>query len=231
MFKFLYLANRKADFSPGAFIPRWRQHGALAMSLPFWRRFYFYMQADVVRPIPLAGASSDYDGVSYMLAPDDSLFAHPSAEDTANVQILLEDETKTFRGPIPPMGLVVEENVVKSGARGGMTAFLFFNSVDQAQFVLDTFTSHKNSTRLILNRVREDLRSTPDLVLSYKAVAEISASSLDNLISLLSADPTWREAPLALITQESILWDQQDHGGRRDQTVPPARSAAISAAL
>jgi hypothetical protein len=209
MFKFLYLANRKPDFTTEAFISRWRQHGALAMSLPFWQRFFFYMQADVVRPIPIPGASNEYDGVSYMLAPDDSLFANPSAEDTANVQILLEDETKTFRGPIPPMGLVVEERISKQGPRGGVTAYLFFHALDKAQSVADAFAKRKEIRRLIMNRVRDDLKATQELALDYKAVAEISANSIEDLTSLLSADTaSWRKAPLALITRESILWDK-----------------------
>jgi hypothetical protein len=213
MFKFLYLANRKPDFTAEAFIARWRQHGALAMSLPFWRRFFYYMQADVVRPIPIAGASNEYDGVSYMLAPDDGLFANPSAEDTANVQILLEDELKTFRGPIPPMGLVLEENVAKPGARGGATAYLFFNALDQAQSVVDSFARHKDVRRLIMNRVRDDLKATKELALGYKGVAEISANSVKELTTLLASDtPSWRGVPLALVTQEAILWDQLPQG-------------------
>ena len=37
--KLMYLAKRKPDFpSQEAFRPRWRQHGALAMSLPSWTR-------------------------------------------------------------------------------------------------------------------------------------------------------------------------------------------------
>jgi hypothetical protein len=207
--KILYLANRKPDFTPETFIPRWRQHGALAMSLPFWRQFSYYMQADVVRPIPLPGASNEYDGVSYMLSIDDDLFANPSAEDTANVQILLEDELKTFRGPIPPMVLVVEEKVIKAGARGGATAYLFFNALDKAQTVADSFAKHKGLRRLIMNRVRDDVQATKELALSYKAVAEISADNVEQLTSLLSADTTsWRTAPLAVITRESILWDK-----------------------
>ena len=126
MFKFFYLANRKPDFTPETFVPRWRQHGQLAMSLPFWRRVLYYMQADVIRPVPISGASSDYDGVSYFLAGDDDLFTNPSEEDIENIQVLLEDELKVFRAPVSPMSLVLEERGVRSGARGGTTAYLCF---------------------------------------------------------------------------------------------------------
>ena len=90
MLKFMYLAKRKPTLSPEAFTARWRQHGALAMSLSFWRNMLLYVQADPIRPAPIPSASGDYDAVAITKAQDDSLFTNPSAESGA-------DATKNIR--------------------------------------------------------------------------------------------------------------------------------------
>jgi len=100
MLKFIYLAKRKPTLTPEAFIKRWRQHGALAMSLPFWHNMLLYVHADPIRPAPILGASLEYDAVAYTVARDDSLFTKPSPEAAANAQTMLDDEAETFAAPI-----------------------------------------------------------------------------------------------------------------------------------
>jgi hypothetical protein len=59
-----------------------------------------------------------------------------------------------------------------------------------------------------VNRVREDLKATEKLLLSFKSIVEISANSPEALTSILSAKPQWRKAAVTLITREDILWDK-----------------------
>jgi hypothetical protein len=178
--------------------------------LPFWSRFLFYTQADVVRPAPIAGLSNEYDGVSYNLAPDDGLFANPSPEDTASVKILSQDELETFRGPIPPMGLVVEEKIARRGPRGGASAYLFFDSLSDAQATSQALAGHGGIGRVIVNRVRDDLKASDrPLIPPFKGVVEAGAPGVDELSAILSSGKdVWRKARLALVTQENVLWNK-----------------------
>ena len=57
MLKLMYLAKRKPGFTTDQFVCRWRMHGATAMAQPLWRHALGYIQAEPIRPAPIAGAS------------------------------------------------------------------------------------------------------------------------------------------------------------------------------
>ncbi len=68
MQKLIYLAKRKPGFSFDEFVCRWRKHGAFAMGRPIWRHAIGYVQAEPIRPVPIPGASEEFDAVAcYMI--------------------------------------------------------------------------------------------------------------------------------------------------------------------
>jgi hypothetical protein len=210
MLKFMYVAKRKPTLTPEAFIKRWRQHATLAMSLPFWKNMLLYVHTDPIRPAPISGVSLDYDAVSYTVARDDSLFTNPSPDAAANAQTMLDDETETFAAPIPPCSLIVEEEVLKKGGPGGVTAFLFFNDLGSGEAVASAYAGSRKLSRVVLNRVRKDLKMSEKPMLAYKAAVEVSAADVETLTAAL--DPSdkgaWRKANLAVIGREAVLWDK-----------------------
>jgi hypothetical protein len=180
------------------------------MSLPFWRNMLLYVHADPIRPAPIPGASLEHDAVAYTVARDDSLFTKPSPDAAADVQRMLDDEAETFAAPVPPVSLMVEEHVLKKGAPGGVTAFLFLNDLGTGQAVANTYAGARNASRVVLNRVRDDLKMSDKPLLHYKAVVEVAAADVETLKAVL--DPSdkgaWRKADLAVIGREAILWDK-----------------------
>jgi hypothetical protein len=208
MLKFMYFAKRKHNFTPETFIPRWRQHAALAMSLPMWRNMALYVHADTIRPVPLVGASSEYDGFSYAVARDEQLFKTPSSSEAADVQRMLDDELETFDGPIPAGLMFVDAEMLKNGTPGGVTACLAYNDFQKAEAVAKTYAGKPNAARVVLNRVRADMKM-PGTKVSYAATVEISAPDVDSLKTMLETDGApWRSADLAVVAREAILHDK-----------------------
>jgi hypothetical protein len=205
--KFIYYAKRKPSWTAETFPPRWRQHGALAMSMPSWRNMLLYIQADAVRPPPLVGLSSDFDGFCYAFTRSQGLFNPGSPEDQANTQRVLNDELETFEGPIRPVLLFVDEEVLIEGPPGGVTAGLAFNDPARAAAVANHYAGRPGSARVVLNRVREDM-SIVALSVPYRAVVEIAAADEQALVSVLGAEGRWREADVAVVARENVLWDE-----------------------
>jgi hypothetical protein len=209
--KFMYLAKRKPGFTPDEFVRRWRMHGAVGLSTSFSRHMLLYVQAEVIHPAPIDGASDEHDAVAYLVTHDDAFFGTPSAEDAAGNETMLADELKTFSGPIPPVMIFVDEKVFKEGGHGGVTAFLYFVDPAYAQPVAAHYQNSDDAVRVVLNTEREDLAlpgSEP--VHPYKAIVEVSALDLGTLESILrpgDAEP-WRSADLTVVTREAVLWDR-----------------------
>ena len=210
MLKFMYLAKRKPTHTPESFIKRWRQHGELAISMPMWINTLLYIQADPIRPIPIAGASSDYDAVAYTVMRNEDLFRNPSPDAANSVEILLKDESETFAAPIPPVSIMVHEDVLKKGPPGGVTAFLFFDDPKRAESVGKSYAGNAKATRVVVNRKRDDLKMSEEQLLSYEAVVEVATRDVASLQAVLTddAEAPWRKADLAVITREAILWDK-----------------------
>jgi hypothetical protein len=205
--KFIYYAKRKPSLTAETFPPRWRQHGALAMSMPSWRNMLLYIQADAVRPPPLAGLSGEFDGFCYAFTRSQGLFNPGSPEDQANTQRVLNDELETFEGPIRPVLLFVDDEVLVEGPPGGVTAGLAFNDPERAAAVASHYAGRPGAARVVLNRVREDM-SIVALSVPYKAVVEIAAADEQSLVSMLGAEGRWREADVAVVARENVLWNE-----------------------
>ena len=117
--KAIYLAERKPGFSDEAFVARWRQHAALAMSLSIWRNTKRYIQASVVRPAPVAGASDAYDCVGVCWMHEVGQLSERTEQVQQDIETLAVDELETFAYPIAPVSMAVEETVPEGGRGAG----------------------------------------------------------------------------------------------------------------
>lgn len=88
--KLMYLARRNPSLSAQQFTPRWRQHGALGMSMPRWKNIWRYIHCDV-----LPESQSEYDGVGIVWHKSpETRKAH--REDMSSQAIMEADERQTF---------------------------------------------------------------------------------------------------------------------------------------
>jgi hypothetical protein len=126
--KSMYLARRNANLSRGAFPERWRRHGELAMSLPFWSHACGYFHNDVLAEPP-GGADTqlpeawtdDYDGIGQVFLP--SAAAMDALINARDFPVLLADEWGAFNEPVANFSILTTEETFKD--RCG-TAIKFF---------------------------------------------------------------------------------------------------------
>lgn len=207
--KNIYLARRRPGFTHDEFVIRWRQHGTLAMSQSFFREnMKVYVQAEVLQPSPVTGASDDHDAVAYFIQPPNTTLTQRHMEE---LEFMALDEYETFDGAILPVILQVDEWVLKAGVPGGVTAFLFFVDPADAVPVAEHYRHVESTHRVVLN-VRNEERTLGDMssLIPYRAVVEVSACDLDLLGAVLGAGgrALWRSSDLAAITRECVLWDR-----------------------
>jgi hypothetical protein len=206
--KLMYLAKRKPEFpSQEAFRPRWRQHGALAMSLPSWTRGRRYVHADALPPSQNVPAHI-YDGVGVLwYAQGETVFSPtPSPEAIQTAAILQKDELEAFDGNVRPMAMLVDETIVRAGGLTDVTAYLFFDDADVAARAADRFAKleAKAPERVVLNRdLGRKMSSKPRI--NYRGIVEVAARSREDLEAMLSASGV--KADLVVLTHECLLWD------------------------
>jgi hypothetical protein len=206
--KLMYLAKRKPTFpSQEASRARWRQHGALAMSLPSWTRERRYVHADA---LPASGAipAHEYDGVGVMwFAPGEAAFSpNPTPEAIETTKMLQADELQTFDGIVRPRMVLTSEAVVKAGGLTDVTGYLFFRDADAAERAAGTFaklTSPKAPERVVMNRVERMASPTP--LIDYKGIVEVAARNRADLDAMLGAAGV--KADLVVAAHEVLLWD------------------------
>jgi hypothetical protein len=212
MVKYLYLTKRKRGFTPDAFTRRWRLHGALGMSTSFWRHYLLYVQAEPIRPAPIAGASDQYDGIACLVAQDEAFDDELlTPEDKLDGERMLKDEFDTFESPIPPVILWLVEDVLKPCERGGMAAFLFFLDAGAARHTAEFYAKKRNANRVVMNLRRNDIQlGSVKSILPYQAVVEVSASSVTRLTEVIGAigKPADSIADLVVVTREAVMWDR-----------------------
>lgn len=209
MLKLIYLAKRKPGLTFDEFVCRWRKHGALGMSLPLWRFALGYVQAEPIRPAPLAGASDAFDAIAcYMVA--DSMFTDMTDDDMPGALAMAEDELETFSGPIPDVSLWVNEERVKPGELGGTTAYLFYTDPASAREIAERSRDAAGLNRVVLN-LRDDESHGPGAsTLPYAAVVECAAPDLSTLASsvCIGGANLLTDADLAVVTREAVLWNR-----------------------
>jgi hypothetical protein len=208
----MYLTKRKPSFTPDEFTRRWRMHGALGMSSSFWRHYLLYVQAEPIRPVPVAGASDQYDGVAYIITRNEAFDERLlTPQDNEDGEKMLRDEYETFESPITPRILWVEEDVIRPCERGGVTAFFFLLDAGRASRTAERYAQCDRVNRVVVNRRRNDIQlGSAKSVLPYQAVVEIAASSVTHLKEVLDSIPTPVSsiADLTIITREAVLWDR-----------------------
>ena len=205
MLKLIYLARRKPGFSFDEFVCRWRQHGALGMAQPLWRFALAYVQAEPIKPAPIAGASDDYDAVACYMVTDD-MFNSMTDDDMPGAIAMAQDELETFSGPIPGVSLWVSEQHIKPGELGGITAFLFCRDASTARGIAKQARDAPQLNRVILN-LQDDSRGGPEAnTLPYGAVVELSANNVPDLDAATSE--LLGDADVAVVTREAVLWDR-----------------------
>ena len=106
MLKLVYLAKRKPGFAFDDFVRRWRMHGARGMEGSFWRHALAYVQAEPLRPTPVAGTSEAFDAIAIFAVRDDA-FAAMTPDDIAGAKTMAQDELETFSAPIPTTPVTV----------------------------------------------------------------------------------------------------------------------------
>jgi hypothetical protein len=181
------------------------------MSMPFWHHSLLYVQAEPIRPVPFPGASDDYDGIAYIVTNDEAFTAEATPEDKIGAETMLKDELETFAGPIPPVIMWLKEEILIKGEPGGVTAFLFFTDAGKSRQAAEHYRKSGAANRVVLNNRRDDFQIPPfKPVLPYQATVELSASSLAALKTIMEPgeDAAWRQADLAVVTREAVLWDR-----------------------
>jgi len=206
--KLIYLARRKPGFSFDDFVRRWRLHGARGMQQSIWRHALGYVQAEPIRPAPIAGASDAFDAVAYLMLGDEA-FAHRTELDAAESRAIAADELETFAAPIPTSSLWVDEERLRNGDLGGATAFLFFADGARAREVATRAGSASGLSRIVLNARRDDAPLGPGAnTLPYQAIVELSACDIGTLAAAVGSvgSRLLAESDVAVVAREAVLW-------------------------
>lgn len=208
MLKYIYFANRRPDLSPAAFRARWRQHGALATMRPIWRtNMLTYVQADRLVPSPIPGMSEEYDGVGMSMPNLPEMMCAPVPEDDAITQQLPGDELQTFSSHIAPRLMHAEQEILRAG-EVGVAAYLAFADIKAAELLASLHAAGTGPGRIILNRMHRNpsLEAPFD---QFAAILELGAPDEAGLATAFASDArqVWREAALAMVARESMLWD------------------------
>ena len=204
--KAIYLTSRKPGFDHDQFVKRWREHGALAMSKGFFKNMLAYSQAEIIQPAVLPGTTQDFDAIAFITMRP---YQH-SQSDLDELQEMIIDEHETFVRPIAPNILQVDERIVTAGPPGGFTACLFFLDEAAAEPVALHY-GRAGANRVVLNTRRDDLTvGELSSMNPYRGVVEVSAPNPDALKAILGleSDAPWRQADLAAITRECVMWDR-----------------------
>ena len=120
--KLIYVAQRHPRLQRHEFTVRWRQHGALGMSLPRWKNVARYVHCDVL-PVPpsvdVLDSVSDGIGIVWHRSPA-ARAAHLA--DTSSRESMERDEQETFARPIVDCCILMRERLLLA-PRAGSQAF------------------------------------------------------------------------------------------------------------
>ena len=129
--KTVYFAQRNPSLGE-RFRPRWRRHGALAMSLPdIWNMVTRYAHCDPVRDPPEGlGVTAHYDGIGIVWFR--SIDAYRDAAQTEAMEAMRRDELLTFGAPVPEFSFRCTETVLKDDGPALFKIFSVMNRGDGA---------------------------------------------------------------------------------------------------
>jgi hypothetical protein len=220
--KLMYLARRNPALSPEQFTARWRQHGALGMSMPRWKNIWRYVHCDV---LPESG--SDYDGVGIVWHKSpESRRAH--REDTSSQGTMEADEVQTFDRLVVNFCALMEERVVHQPQRSAHTKLIRFarcqpgvvredfaaRALAHAINLLATPVGH--SIRGLVQNHAQPTETGQPWGLPYEYIEELWFDSVQDAararVELRGALPSLCESrePIAVLTNEVVLYDSSD---------------------
>jgi len=208
--KLIYLARRNPRLTREQFMGRWRQHCALAMSLPRWEAIEHCAYCDVLPPIRgLEFASWKYDGIGVIRFRDGS---PASPEDLARLKA---DEMETFSAHVDSFSLLVEENVVKAGS-GTVKATAFFrraSPISRDDGDAGRLSEHPTAARLrrYVGNMTLSAGLRGNSTLDFAEVGEYWFDTVDDLRGMFTS-PGIREAfgdgNLLVVTNEVVMYDR-----------------------
>ncbi len=164
--KLIYRAQRHPSLSREAFTPRWRQHGALGMSMPRWVHVLLYGHCDVIHPKePVGGIATDADGIGLIWYKNAEARAR-NIGDTASRQTMEEDEDKVFAERVVKCAALTREVVIRPGAR---TPFKLMSFVKKADGVASERLSGVYAGEYAPERLAEKLLGRRDAIVRHAA--------------------------------------------------------------
>ncbi|HEY5754748.1 MAG TPA: EthD domain-containing protein [Steroidobacter sp.] len=227
--KLMYLARRNPALSCEQFTPRWRQHGALGMSMPRWKNIWRYVHCDV---LPESGDDFDGVGIVWHTSPE-SRRAH--REDTSSQGTMEADEVQTFDQLVVNFCALMEERVVQEPRRTASAKLIRF-AMCQPNVVREDFAASAlaHAINLLATPIGQSIRglvqnhAQPTETgrpwgLPYDYIEEIWFDSVQDAAraraGLRGVLPSLCASgePIAVLTNEVVLYDLSD------------RSAATSA--
>lgn len=196
--KTVYFAQRNPSLGE-RFRPRWRRHGALAMSLPdVWNNIARYTQCDPVGDPPAElGVTAHYDGIG--IAWYRSIDAYKDAAQTEAMQTLRRDELITFGAPVPDFSFRCAETVLKDEEPALYKIFSVMNRGDgadlhsvpveglAAELLGDSRLSAKLA-RLAVCVPNELSRTAQGTGRTNDALLELSFHTLDEAVAFFDSD-------------------------------------------
>lgn len=165
--KLVYLAQRHPALDPAGFVRRWRQHGALGMSMARWKNVWRYAHCDVLRGSGILGVSEDYDGVGIVWhRSPEARRAH--REDCSAQDAMERDELETFAGLVGGFCALYDETVLLPPVKGARVKLMRFMrlapeaSIAAALALLD---AEARAIGVDLRRRVRNVRSAPETTL------------------------------------------------------------------
>jgi hypothetical protein len=229
--KVVYLGPMPEGRTHEAFRERWREHGALAVGLPFWQHMTRYKQCDVLTPgerglTPEQTAkfrTGDYGGVGMVYFRDAAALEAASASNDAAT--MTADERHTFGRELGANLVPTVEHVVVEGEPGPITLIGAVHrraELDRAAFAarwreLGTeLVTHPEVTGLVRRYVQNHTVADADYCDGF---VELSFASPDDMDAFMGALRTSgllaRESEFlehrrleVVVTAENVLYDE-----------------------
>ncbi|MBL8266976.1 EthD domain-containing protein [Steroidobacter sp.] len=150
--KLMYLARRNPSLTAQQFTPRWRQHGALGMSMPRWKNIWRYVHCDV-----LSESGNDYDGVGIVWHKSpETRRAH--REDTSSQATMEADELQTFDQLVVKFCALMAERTVLEPANTAKAKLIRFARAEGVVPAELTKDSAAHAERLLSGSLGKSLR-------------------------------------------------------------------------